>query len=59
MEVYKQVGLFEIGDYDQTCRYHLERGKYHIKMAKDYYKHCEDRFKVQLAIKFPNLDEVA
>lgn len=53
-EIYKQEALFDVEDYKQVCQYHVERGIYHLGMARRYEQRCYERYKVQLALSFPD-----
>ena len=50
--IYKQETLFDVEDYRQVVRYHVDRAKYHRETAQAYADRCEAKFDVQLRLPF-------
>lgn len=50
--IYKQETLFDVEDYRQVVRYHVNRAKYHRETAQGYADRCETKFNVQLRLAF-------
>lgn len=50
--IYKQETLFDVEDYRQVVRYHVDRSKYHKDTAQAYADRCEAKFSVQLRLSF-------
>lgn len=57
--VYKQETLFDLNDYRQTVRYHVEAGQHHIRMAIGYRAQAFKRYQVQIPLPFGFTDEGA
>lgn len=48
--VYKQLALFDVGDFKQAIDYHCDRSSYHHHKAVEYQRRCNDKHGVQLQL---------